>query len=275
MIPFQIMSGAAGGGELAGRQRIGPDPAAHELAAEVAGPAEALPTLSGGAVDLSFARCSDDLEWGFVQTHGDRRWGFNDSAMLDYSRRAHLDANPFRLLEIIGERLGQSGRNVGLDIAGGSKATALRELLDSGVLGHAVVTNYQDRRGRKVKRDHRLDHVKGDITRRSTWEEIVERQQERAPEGFKLIMHRPMGALQQLPVDFYRGGLHAALDMLAAGGVLFTQVPDRLDTQPQHLETVCASLAERSDIERMVKSGPKPRYAWPNDFKPSVVILKR
>ncbi len=47
---------------------------------------------------------------------------------------------------IIDAQIGGESDNVGLDIAAGSDARALRDLLDSGVLRLALATNYEDRR---------------------------------------------------------------------------------------------------------------------------------
>lgn len=232
---------------------------------------------ASGQPELSFldhAR-DDHLSSFWLLWNGDNRWRVNNSTIGDYSRRALIDGRVSGLTDIILDRLGVSEANVGLDVAAGSSAQALRDLLDSGVLDKALATNYQDRRPRKIRRDPRLDHIKGDLTRQSTWERIVGWQAEFAPEGFDLVMHRPVGGLQDLDPRTYQGAAHALMDMTRPGGMLFTQVPRRMINLSGLLQELCDDLHERPDFEGMLTSGPHPKHAPPNESHRYVVIFKR
>lgn len=209
------------------------------------------------AVDLSFlSRAEQDGSEGlWLLTHGDHRWQINNSSLANYSHFANIHGTSTGLLDIIRERIGTSGDSVGLELAAGSSAQATRDLLDGRILSKALVTNYQRLKPRSVRRNPRLTQVKGNLTRPRPWEKVVKWKEEHAPEGFDVIMHRPVGALQNEAFPFYRGAAHALLNMLKPGrGLMFTQVPRRLVNVTTALEETCEEIRGRSDIEEIITS---------------------
>ena len=70
--------------------------------------------------------------------------------------------------------------------------------------------------------------------------------QEHAPEGLAAVMHRPYGALQCLPTQFYEGALNTLLDWTMPGGVGLFQIPDIL--LDDDLSTICQRLRSRQDV---------------------------
>lgn len=205
--------------------------------------------LDGDAVDL----CSEG-------------WGFDDSKFSDYCASfGHVtdyetEFEGKDLKEIIERQIGCDPQNIGLDIAGGTNGTALRDLIAEGAIGTGLVTNLFDLRTDEVRADQSLHHVNGDIVSPGTWRKIIEWKKNYAPEGFAFIMHRPVGALQTYPPAFYVGATYKLLDMLKPAGVLFTQVPDSLIPSSIHRENVglhivCEAIRARSDIKDIVGNG--------------------
>lgn len=173
-------------------------------------------------------------------------WTTNNSTFSNYCESSGIhDAE-----ETIKRQLGRLGTNVVLDIAGGTDGNALQNLLDNSIIDKGLVTNYYDSRKRHARKVEALTHIAGDILQRSTWEQIEDWRTNNAPEGFSLIMHRPFGALQNLPTGFYRGATHALLDMLRPGGILFVQIPMSLQGWLKgELGSVCSSVRQREDID--------------------------
>jgi hypothetical protein len=251
--------------------------AAHPVETGRTGPPptpESAPAASG---DFSFAQGvhADAITEFFTAVYRDHNWSVNNSSLRDYSRRANMNGRIDGLIRMIEGRLGEGEDNVGLDLAAGSRPHALSNLLESGVLARALATNYADRRPRSLKRDPRLDHRKGNLLNPKTWQGIQAWQQQHAPEGFALAMHRPVGGLQDLPPDFYEGAAHAVLDMVGEDGMFFTQVPRILAAVPRHLERVCEGIQDRPDVEEVVRSLPRSKDMPVDERDPCVVIFKR
>lgn len=193
--------------------------------------------------------------------NGDANWRVNSSSFNDYSRRADIHGHPDGLTDIVFSQVGLDPNNVGLDIAAGSSARALRDLLDRGVLGRALATNYQNRRPSKVANDPRLDHITGDITKPSVLEGVASWTHANAPEGLALVMHRPIGALQDLPPRTYKGAAHFLLDLVRPEGIMFTQVPRSLRKRGAlgAMRSICASIIERPDVAKVMATPPRNR----------------
>lgn len=210
-----------------------------------------------------------------LERHGDD-WDINDSPMSDYSRRANFNNDPNYLLTIIEQRIGHREDNVGLDIGAGSSARALRDLLGSGVLRRALATNFADQRDDEALHDDRLDHVSGNLVSREPWEEINKWQEAHAPDGFALIMHRPLAGLQKLPYQTYQGAAHYLADSLRPGGLMFTQVPRDLIIRRTGLAFIYFSILKRPDVEQVIKSPPVDGLPILSDDHDSyAIILKR
>lgn len=206
---------------------------------------------------------------------GDALWKVNNSSLADYAARASFYGDPGSLIEIIDDQIGQDEANAGLDIAAGSYARALRDLLDSGVIGRALATNYEDRRPLYVSRDERIGHVQGSLTEAGPWAGMRAWRDQHAPQGFALTMHRPVGGLQKLPYKTYFGAAHFILDMVRSHGMLFTQVPRSLVEDAVPLSYLCASIRERPDVRDIIVSPPKPEGTFIDWADTYAVILKR
>ncbi len=228
--------------------------------ADVDGGAQDSRTPDVGAMDLSFVdgatRDCDDED--FLVWAGDSGWRVNNSGMFDYSRRANINGEPSGLADVIEERIGYSRENVALDVAAGSDARALRDLMRLGIVGRALATNYKDKRPRSTKRVKGLDHIKGDLIERRPWEEMLAWAARYAPEGFDLVMHRPVGGLQRMNKEFYHGAGHLLLDMVKAGGLLFVQVPRPIADRPAALVDLCQEVRGREDVEGVITTRRKP-----------------
>lgn len=212
--------------------------------------------MSKREYDLSFV---DDIppvdpdSW--LGTGGDARWGVNSSSFEDYATDAQFpDYYPGGLEGIIEEALGADSANVGMDIAGGSQARALRDLIDGGVLVKALVTNLEDLRTPETKADRRIDHIAGDLALRETWDTIIQWQAANAPDGLSLIMHKPFAGLQDFAPNVYERAAHTLVDMLRPGGIFFTQVPKSLHAQPKALLATYRRLLERPDVRGIIPS---------------------
>lgn len=228
---------------------------------------------------------AEDLDGSSIKL-GSEGWGFNNSnfddycASFGYRTEYGLGVQENEgLKDIIEKRIGQDPDNIGLDIAGGSDGVAIRDLIAEGIINAGLVTNLFDLRTEETKADDKLHHISGDIVSKETWEKIMEWKRSQAPNGFALIMHRPMGALQAYPAPFYVGAANFLLDMLRPGGVFFTQVPDSLRPNFAHddnigLQAVCEAMQARPDIEDIAENS-RPiggnKYASPN----MVVLTKR
>jgi len=173
-------------------------------------------------------------------------WKNNNSTFADYCECSGIP----NAEGIIRNQLGRSAVGAALDIAGGSDGAALKDLLGDTVITRGLVTNYYDSRSLVTKATEALTHITGDILQSPTWEQIDTWQTGNTPEGFALIMHRPYGALQNLPASFYLGAVHALLDRLSPDGVLFVQIPQSLQKwYGGDLDSVCWDLRQRDDID--------------------------
>lgn len=201
-------------------------------------------TFLDGAEQISF-------EASFLRRNGDTDWRVNNSSIRNYFADVifpGLDKAPF---DAIVERLGTQGTCIAMDLAGGSQGRAIRDLIEMGIIGKGLFTNYEDRRLPNVRAQTELGHVAGDLTKIETWQEIIEWVNKNAPEGLDLILHRPFGALQYLTAEYYYGALSALLGLLKSGGVMFCQIPYSLMTVRyfEGLKEVGASLNENPEIE--------------------------
>jgi hypothetical protein len=204
-----------------------------------------------------------------------RGWGTNNSDFEAYCVDLALPNHPEGLQGIVERHVGRHEHNVGLDLAGGSDGVALQDLLNDGILGTAILTNYYDLRTDSAKQEQRLHHVAGDLAERDTWEEILVHQRHYAPDGLALIMHRPVGGLQNFAPDIYREAAHLLLDIARPGGVVLYQVPTSLTRRGRehYLELVRPSMRARDDIEE-----PIPSFVHGENKKPvldSVIIVKK
>lgn len=234
-------------------------------------------TEQAQAPDLSFldGAYQDYPNWYYMLVNGDHRWRVNNSTMQDYSRRAYIGGTVHGLEDIIVDRVGHSEDNVGLDLAAGSRAQALRDLLDSGVLGRALATNYQNRMPRRMRKRDDLDHIKGNLVKQETWRKIIDWQKRHAPEGFDLVMHRPVGGLQDLGPRTYHAAAHILLGTVKPGGMMFTQVPRRLVNLESSLDRLCRDIRGREDVEGVITTGERPSKRLSNDESDLyAVILK-
>lgn len=208
-----------------------------------------------GAVDGS-----SGYEHDWLSEYGDLSWMVNNSSLTDYSRRAYIHGHPEGLSGLISAQIGQSEENAGLDLAAGTSARALRDLLESGVLGLALATNYEDLMPADTANDSRLSQITGDLTEPQTWHRIRKWKNLYASQGFKLVMHRPVGGLQELSPHTYSGAAHFLLDMVQPGGMMFTQVPRRLVKEQSPLAELCHSIRSRPDVgEVYVTEGRRPK----------------
>lgn len=183
------------------------------------------------------------------------RWRINDSPVDDYFRHPNFSGHPEGALGIIEQQLAAIDYRVGIDIAGGANAVALRGLINMGLLDRGLVTNYADKREGV---DSDIDHIDGHVAATETWVKIKDWQEENCPEGAALILHRPIGALQKLSPSFYEGAVHTALSMLGPNGVMFTQIPKRLREDEAALQEVCLSIQARPDVAEVMRSEPVP-----------------
>lgn len=205
---------------------------------------------------------------GFIHPNSKDRWDINDSTFEDYFYPVELEGHPEEVLDVLVDQIGLSEDNVGIDIGGGTNGVAIRGLIEYGLLGRGIVTNMKDRRDEAVKNDPTLEHIEGDILNGRTWKKICSMVEESTSEGLALVMHRPVGGMQDFSSSFYNGALHNILDMIRPGGAMFTQVPGALlDGLREHrkLQGICQSIKERPDVSEILPSettGHKnPKYA--------------
>ena len=177
-------------------------------------------------------------------TLGDSRWGVNNSSLGSYGASPLSRKSPFA--ERLAAQLETQPQGVVIDIAGGNNGKAVKDLIRTGAVRSGLVTNLEDLRNRRAKRNKNLYHVAGDIIIQQTWREIDAWRQEHAPEGLAAVMHRPYGALQCLPTQFYEGALNTLLDWTMPGGVGLFQIPDML--LDDDLSTICQRLRSRQDV---------------------------
>jgi hypothetical protein len=124
----------------------------------------------------------------------------------------------------------------------------LRDLMDMGIIGRGLVTNLEDLRTPEVKADERLDHASGNILEASTWRSIVGWVEGNAPDGIDIVMHRPVGALQNLPPNLHRRAAAILIDLLAPNGILFAQIPHTMAGHEDRTEDFLGSQPGVSDV---------------------------
>jgi|GEM_PF-1793135 len=204
-------------------------------------------------------------------------WPVNDSGLAEYFEPVKLDGHPEGVLAVIEGQIGGTEGNAGVDIAGGTNGVALRELLKLGLIEKALVTNYRNRPNWRARRAG-VGYVRGNLLKPKTWQGIIDWQEEQAPGGLALVMHRPDGGLQDLEPRFYGGAVNLLLDMVRPGGVMFTQIPHILrNRRAAQLDPICQGIHDRPDVETILapKVPDKPeraRLRMPN--RDCVVIIK-
>jgi hypothetical protein len=178
---------------------------------------------------------------------GDIRWDYNDTPFEYYGvNRTHGEASLYAH-KVYEHLLVNPGVKIALDIAGGSNGRAIRDLINLGLVNSGLVTNYEDRRNESTKKITELGHVAGDLIKQETWKKIQAWKDEFAPEGFSVIMCRPVGGLSYLPGAFYVGGLATLLDWLQPGGVGLFQI------YPEAEHDGCEMLRNRDDIAEVYR----------------------
>lgn len=192
-------------------------------------------------------------------------WPVNDSPFSAYCDYAMLSDDKGGVPAIVDKQLGQSPDNVGLDLAGGENGIALRDLMNDGIIGKALLTTYKDRRDDITKANKALGHVAGDLASPNTWQQIIDWKNAHTPDGFSLVLHRPVVALQSFRPKTYMAAAHLILDMVRPQGVVFSQVPAAL--YGRHLKTMGESLLARPDVRTIVTA----ETDWD---PPSAVIIK-
>lgn len=210
-----------------------------------------------GDFNLDFLACASlTYEDPALLRYAKRNGWAAENDIHDYGQARFSNAYPTSsLVEIIAQEKKPGRPNVGMDILGGKRGLALCDLLTRNVLDAAVIVDLAAQPDEAPEHPG-LRHVAGDIMRRETWLDMRKAQQELAPEGLALIMHRPLGALQQQLPAFYEGAAHALLDMLRPGGILFAQQPDRLFFGREHIGSLRRSLNARGDVGRITLSDP-------------------
>ncbi len=196
-------------------------------------------------VDL---RTLDDFDFSQeIASESSDEWRKNDRGIASYSD--YLFDDFFTLPQLIESQIGYDDRNVGLDLAGGKNGIALQELLDERLLGRGLVTNLHDHRSREAKQRADLDHIEGNLRDKTTWQRVVDWQAVYAPEGFSLVLHRPWGAMQDLPARFYEASLHIVTSLLKPNGLAALQIPSALlFAEAAVVSGLHASLATREDV---------------------------
>jgi hypothetical protein len=188
-------------------------------------------------------------------------WGTHRSSFTRYCERSTGAV----MSEKIISGMARFSTCAAIDIAGGSNGNALQELLSLGVIDKGLVTNYLDRRRDETKAIVNLGHVHGDILSRDTWLNIEEWQSREAPEGFGLVLHSPVAALQSLAPGFYKGAVHWLLDRTRSGGMLFSKIPEALGSS-NACEDVHSSILERGDSEIEIPGSARYGYALITKF---------
>lgn len=186
-----------------------------------------------------------------LEFRGDRYWRINNSSFSEYGANVEFPGYPGGLREILDQHIGRSEANVGLDLAGGNQGNALGDLLKDGTLGEGLVTNLSDMRYRYSLAHRALGHISGDLATKAVWDKIIGWQEAHAPGGLALIMHRPVGGLQDQPPQVYTGATHLLLDMLRPGGILLSQVPLPM-YDPAVSRLAYRDIYTRPDVDKIV-----------------------
>jgi len=195
----------------------------------------------------------------------DNDWQIDSSRFSDYCKHSCIPPEHGDLLTIIESAIGRYATNVGVDLAGGENGEALKDLLELQVISKALLTTYEDRRDKETESNPLIDHIDGNLVSPNTWKRIIAWRKNNTPDGFALVMHRPVGALQDLPPTIYTGIANVILDNIRPGGVFFSQIPFAL--YGPNGRRICKSLRQRSDIDSIILGEDKP-------FTSAVIIKK-
>ena len=211
----------------------------------------------------------------------DDAWLVNDSGFDNYCRCARIRPKRGGLRAIIESTIGYDPANIGVDLAGGENGQALQDLLELGIIGKALLTTYEDRRSPETADNTLIDHIAGNLVLPDTWKRIIAWRKSHAPDGLALVMHRPVGALQNLPPSAYIGMANIVLDNIRPGGVFFTQVP--LALYGPSWRGACEAVRQRTDLASITLGKYEPliyaaitkdtdphRSARPTNSKPNL-----
>lgn len=219
-------------------------------------------------VDLGFVA---DLERhrskSYFRPTGDDKWEINDSGVEDYAKDVNFpEFGGFNAMpRILDEFIDAEADNIAIDIAGGANGVALQQLISAGLIAKGLVTNLEDTRNLRARASSQLSHIAGDLCEFPTWAKIVNWARINAPEGVDLILSRPRGALQHLPIGTYGGATVAFLEMLKPGGILYAQIPWSLSESAPNgknskkLDRVCARIQSSGLAGRIIKSSSDTR----------------
>lgn len=189
-----------------------------------------------------------------------RIWTIDDSPFENYVSMVNFDSGSAK--ECIVRELVNDANNAAIDLAGGSNGRAIVDLIDSGLIKQGLYTNFVDQRDTEQTNPN-VHFLPGDLLSDQTWEEIRIAGKRIAPKGFKLALHRPFGALQDLESDDYIGGVKRVLDVLQPEGVFYTQVPGSpyLATDRCFLDEIYSAISEFPDVDRIICSVPEKTLA--------------
>jgi hypothetical protein len=222
--------------------------------------------------DLSFlaGAAEKDIHPARLAELEDGLWSTNHSSIADYTARAGDFEGQGTIETLISKYLGTMHGNVGLDLAAGN-GQALSDLLNKGLLDLALTTSYQSPNDEAAIRDRHIAHISGNLVLTETWNRILDWQEQNAPDGLALVMHRPVGALQDLPFAAYAGAAHLLLSRIRPGGLMFAQVPRPLFYDKHALAEVQTSIHRRIDVSCILAN-----TVWrPGGPDTHAVIVKR
>lgn len=181
----------------------------------------------------------------------DLYWTVNNSNLYDYSDRFSKCGFVGSIEDDLKERYSAENNDVALDLCAGQNAMALQDLLKEKIVSKALATNLEDNRNEDTRNIEELYHLSGNLLLRDFWIDLKETQSNIAPEGFSVVFHFPVGALQFLDRNFYKEALFEILDMTKSGGCLYFQVPEIVGRQYIRLQEdvpLPCITEEREDI---------------------------
>ena len=108
-------------------------------------------TIGSERLDFLDGAVEENFDDETVASKEARGWGTNNSDFEAYCVDLALPNHPGGLQGIVERQIGHYEHNVGLDLAGGSDGVALQDLLNDGILGTAILTNYYDLRSDSAK----------------------------------------------------------------------------------------------------------------------------
>lgn len=189
----------------------------------------------------------------------DLYWTVNNSNLYDYSDRFSKYGFEGSIQDDVTERYSAENNDVALDLCAGQNAMALQDLIKENVVSRALATNLEDNRDEHTRNIEELYHLSGNLLLRDFWDDLKETQSNIAPEGFSIVFHFPVGALQFLDKRFYRKALFEILDMTKSGGSLYFQVPEIVGRQYIRLqeEAPLPCITEERDDIAEIEHYPK------------------